>query len=142
MAQTDVAKAEWMSRRRANLFVWSAILFILVSAMEFPAKASIDYVVAWTVWSALLLINLAGLGGWFCPPVARALTEDETTRAHRAKALSIRFFVATGVALLLSILVLFVPLGAREVAMITVTAGISSALIAFAVQERLAMRDA
>ncbi|MBA2932737.1 hypothetical protein HZF05_01385 [Sphingomonas sp. CGMCC 1.13654] len=142
MSQLDVTRAEWMSRRRANLFFVSAFMFIVISMLEFPARETIDYAIIWVVWAALLLVNLAGIGGWFCPPVARALTEDETTRAHRAKALSIGFFVSNGVGLFLAILVRFVALEAREVAMIVVTAGISSALISFAAQERLAMRDA
>jgi uncharacterized membrane protein len=142
MSQFDVARAEWMSRRRADLFFFSAALFIVMSMIEFPARGSIAFTVTWAVWAALLLVNLAGIGGWLCPPAARALSEDETTKAHRAKALSIAFFVAIGVALFLSILVRFVPLDAREVAMITVTAGISCAPISFAAQERLAMRDA
>ena len=89
-----------------------------------------------------MLVNLAGIGGWLCPPVARALTEDESTRAHRARALAIGFFVTNGVALVMALLVRFLPLEPREVAMIVVTAGISAALISFAAQERLAMRDA
>jgi succinate dehydrogenase hydrophobic anchor subunit len=142
MSQSDVARAEWMSRKRANLFFFSAALFIFMSMVEFPAHSSVAFAVTWVVWAALLLVNLAGIGGWLCPPGARALSEDETTKAHRAKALSIGFFVAIGVALFLSIFVRFVPLDAREVAMTTVTAGISCALISFAAQERLAMRDA
>lgn len=142
MSQSDVVRAERMSKARATLFLLSATLFILISALEFPARSSIAYTITWVIWAALLLANLAGIGGWFCPPVARALTEDETTRAHRARALSIGFFVSNGVALFLAILVRFVALGAREVAMIVVTAGLSCALIAFAAQERLAMRDA
>ena len=142
MSQGDVARAEWMSRRRANLFFFSAALFIVMSMVDFPMQDSIDFALIWVVWAALLLLNLTGIGGWFCPPIARAMSEDETTKAHRARALSIAFFVAIGVALFLSIFVRFVPLGARQVAMIIVTAGISCALISFAAQERLAMRDA
>ncbi len=142
MSQSDVAQAEGMSRRRANLFFASAALFLTMSVLDFPARDSLDYAIIWAAWAALLLVNLAGLGGWFCPPIARRLTEDEVTRAHRARALSIGFFVGIGVALLLSILVRFVDLAARQVTVVVVTAAIASALISFATQERLAMRDA
>ncbi|MDH7641056.1 hypothetical protein [Sphingomonas oryzagri] len=142
MSQSDVARAEWMSRRRANLFFASAFLFIAISWADFPMRGSIDFTIIWVAWAALLLLNLTGVGGWLCPPIARAMAEDESTRAHRARALSIGFFVGMGVALVMSILVRFVDVNAREVAMIVVTAGISSALISFAAQERLAMRDA
>jgi MFS family permease len=142
MSQSDVARAERMSRARASLLLLSAALFIIMSMLEFPARGSLAHVAVWAIWAALLLVNLTGIGGWLCPPVARALTEDESTRAHRARALSIGFFVTNGVAVAMTLLVRFVALEAREVAMIIVTAGISCALISFAAQERLAMRDA
>lgn len=141
MSQSDVARAEWMSRRRANLFFASAFLFIVISMADFPMRGSIDFTIIWVVWAVLLLANLTGFGGWLCPPIARAMAEDESTRAHRARALAIGFFVTNGVALVMTMLVRFVALEPREVAMIVVTAGISSALISFAAQERLAMHD-
>ena len=131
-----------MSKARASLFLLSAALFNMMSMIDFTARGSLAHVVVWMVWAALLLANLAGVGAWLCPPVARALTEDESTRAHRAKALSIGFFVTNGVAVAMALLVRFVALEAREVAMIVATAGVSCALISFAAQERLAMRDA
>jgi uncharacterized membrane protein len=130
-----------MSRRRSTLFFVSAGLFIVISFLDFPARATIDFAVMWVLWAALLLVNLAGIGGWFCPPIARAMANDEGTRANRARALSLGFFVAVGVALLLSILIRFLDIDAREVAIAIVTAGISSALICFAALERASLGD-
>jgi hypothetical protein len=139
MTQSDVARAEGMSSMRATLFFVSAVLFIGIAMLDFPAAATIGFTIVWVFWSLLLLVNLAGVGGWLCPPAARAMANDEGTRANRAKALSLGFFVAIGVALLLSILIRFLPIDAREVTLSVVTAGISSALVCFAALERASL---
>ncbi len=141
MAQSDVVRADQMSRKRSTLFFISAALFIGIAMLDFPASATTEFTILWVVWALLLLVNLAGVGGWLCPPVARALANDEGTRANRAKALSLGFFVAIGAALLLSILIRYLPIGAREVTLSVVTAGISSALICFAALERASLGD-
>lgn len=70
----------------------------------------------------------------------RVLLNDETTRAHRARALSIGFVtrMATGIVLYALSLVTIVP--GRSAVHVMMTVGIGSALIAFAVLERRAFR--
>ncbi len=141
MAQSDVTAADAISAKRATLFFFSAAMFIGIAMLDFPARTGIAFSIIWVAWAALLLLNLAGIGGWLCPPVARRLANDEGTRANRAQSLSLGFFVAIGVALLLSVLVRIVAIDAREVILSIVTSGISSALICFAALERRSLAD-
>lgn len=139
---SDADRAERLSRARTTLFYLSAALFILISLLDFPARTSFSFTGIWVVWALLLLCNLAGVGGWLLSRGPRRLMEDEGTRAHRAKSLSVGYFAAMAAALILTVIVRLVDVDVETALLAIVTAGISAALIAFAALERMAMRDA
>ena len=66
-------------------------------------------------WLALSIVLLTGLAGfdWFKSAAVRALTNDESTRANRADAFRLGFLATMVAAILLYVLSLFEPLGAR-----------------------------
>ena len=108
---------------------------------SFSARRSWSFTAIWVLWATLLLLNLAGVGGWLVPRGTRRLMEDEGTRANRARSLSIGFFAALASALILSLLVRMVAIDVQTALLSIVTAGISAALIAFAALERTSMHD-
>lgn len=141
---TTAERAERLSRRRARLLPILAVIYLGQQYSYFssdePGRA-VDHVRigAWAVMSLVLLIALMSGGGLLRGSEMRAMLNDETTRVHRAAALSWGFVVAmlTGIALYI---VQDASIDAREAIHLIVSLGIATALICFGLLERRAMR--
>jgi hypothetical protein len=152
MAETPLPSPEEidrLQRRRTRLTVTQAILFIvwqtnfLLLQDSGAGDRAIDRfkIGAYGVWTLLLIAFLATGGNWGSPRAVRAVLNDESTVAHRNRALSLGFFTAMLVALGLHVGSLILPLTERQAVHAVLTAGIASALVAFAHLERRAQAD-
>jgi hypothetical protein len=147
VSESDVETADRLSRRRARLLPVMAILFLSGQAIfalgpDDPAPA-VDRakVAAWLIWALALLFLLAAGGGRFRSRRVRALMDDEGTRAHRAKAYAMGFWLAVGSAVAIYGLTAFDRVMPREALHIVVTAAIAGALLTFGFLEHRAHRD-
>lgn len=147
MTSSDIETADRLTRKRARMLPFLAILFLSQQAAYFadshPQVRMVDHVKvgAWLVLSIVLLLFLATGGFWLKPKNVRALMEDEVTRANRAEAFRIGFLVTMIAAVALYFLDQFEPMQGREAIHILVTIGIATAVIAFGMLERRALRD-
>ena len=143
MASTTAEQAERLSKRRARVWPFLAVIYLGQQYSYFSADGAptVDHarIGAWAVMSTVLLIAVVTGGGWLRSREVRALLNDETSRAHRSDALGWGFFVAmvTGI-------VLYIVGGAtvteREAIHLIVSLGIATALVRFGLLERRAMR--
>lgn len=146
---TDAETADRLVRRRARMMPALAMMFVAQQASYFTGTRMdegtrlVNYV-AIGGWLALSIILLAGLAGFygFKSASVRALINDESTRANRAEALRLGFLATMVTALLLYVVSLFEPLGARAAIHVLMTAGIAVALLRFGMLERRALREA
>jgi membrane protease YdiL (CAAX protease family) len=145
--ESDVETADRLSRRRARALPVLAILFLSGQAIfalgpDDPARA-VDQakVAAWLVWALALLFLLATGGGAFRSKRVRALMDDEATRAHRARAYAVGFWLAVGTSVGIYALTAFDRVMPREALHIVVTAAIAGALLTFGILEHRAHRD-
>jgi hypothetical protein len=144
----EVETADRLSRRRARMLPWLALIFVsqqasfVVQQLEEGTRAvNRVNIAAWLVLSVVLLLALATGGFWLKPAKVRALMNDEVTRLHRAEALVLGFLATMAAAILLYLVSLFEPLGGREAIHMLMTVGIASALLRFGMLERRAHRD-
>jgi hypothetical protein len=147
VSESDVEIADRLSRRRAWLLPALAILFLSGQAIfalgpDDPAP-SVDRakVAAWLIWALTLLFLLAAGGGLFRSKRVRALMDDEATRAHRAKAYAVGFWLAVGASVCIYALTAFDRVMPREALHIVVTAAVAGALLTFGLLEHRAHRD-
>lgn len=146
----DADEIERLQRRRTRILILQAVLFVvwqanfLLLADSGAGDRAVDRfkIAAYALWAAVLLTYLAIGGDWLRPRDLRAVLNDEVTTAHRRHAMTVGFRVAMIVALLVYLSSLFVPLSERQVAHAILTAGVASALIAFAALERRAQGEA
>lgn len=133
-------RAEQLTRRRARAMPVFAILLITQQG-AFVGHGAPDRIriAAWLVISIVLLLFLTTGGGWTRGRAIRALMNDETTRAHRARALSLGFSCTMATGIVLYVASLFKPVAGREAVHVMMTVGIAGALIAFATAERRAL---
>lgn len=147
MTSSDIETADRLSRKRARMLPFLAIIFLSQQAAYFadphPQERIVDHVKvgAWLVLSLVLLLALATGGFWFKSKAVRALMDDEVTRANRAEAFRIGFLVTMIAGIALYFLDQLAPMRGREAIHILVTVGIATALIAFGALERRALRD-
>jgi len=147
---SDVETAERLGRRRARMLPVLAILFLTQQLSFFTSEAErtsavirdVDHVKfgAWLVLSLILLAALYTGGFWFHRRAVRNLMNDEITRDHRMRALSLGFLVAMLTAIALYLLDMAEPVGTRVAIHVVVTLGIGAALIRFGILERRAHR--
>lgn len=145
----DADEIERLQRRRTRIVTAQALLFVVWQANFLLVEGSgaadraVDRVkiAAYAVWTLLLLAFLATGGSWWFPREVRAVLNDETTTAHRQRAMSLGFLVAMLVGVGLYLASLFEPLTERQAVHAVLTAGIATALIAFAALERRAQAD-
>jgi MFS family permease len=144
---SDVETADRLSRRRAWLLPAMAILFLSGQAIyalgpDDPSPA-VDRlkVAAWLLWALALLFALATGGSVLRSSGVRALMEDETTRAHRARAYAVGFWLAVGTAIGIYALTAFDKVMPREAIHIIITAALAGALATFGALEIRAHRD-
>ena len=99
--QSDAAKAEQLTRRRARMLPVLAVLFLGQQVSYFGSiegDRAVDHVKisAWIVLSIVLLLALTTGGGWIYSKQVRDLANDESTRAHRADGFRWGFVAAMG----------------------------------------------
>ena len=147
MHETDHETAERLSRRRARLLPFMAVIFIAGQGVYFgdvaePMRAvDATKISAWLVWALALLLMLATGGGLLRSRKVRALLNDEATRDHRLRALAAGFWAAMAGCLVIYVLSALEPMNAREGVHLVLTMGVGVALIRFGMLERRALRD-
>lgn len=146
-SDSDAAKAERLSSRRARALPILAILFISQQATFFAGFGQGDRTVdrvqvgAWLALSVVLLLALTTGGGWIYSRAVRDLANDEATRAHRNDAFRIGFLASMAGCIILYVLALIEPLTGREAVHLVMTIGIAAALARFGFLERRAHMD-
>ena len=143
---SDVEVADRLSRRRARMLPFLAVIFLTQQAAYFSdrfegaggAMRTVDHVKigAWLLLSAVLLLALTTGGFWFKSRSVRALLDDEVTRANRASALQLGFVVTMIAAFAIYVLLPVEPMSARDAIHLIVTVGIATALVRFGMLER------
>ena len=146
--QSEIEAADRLTRRRARMLPFLAIVFLLQQASYFTlqyeeGRRTVDHVQigAWLILSIVLLLALSTGGFWLKPARIRALMEDEVTRANRAEAFRIGFLVTMTASIGLYLIGLYEPLGGREAIHVLMTIGIAAALLRFGYLERRALKD-
>lgn len=146
---SDVEKAEKLGRRRARMFIFQGLIFLIWQTTFFTTPAAepfrtVDHVrlSAWLVWALVLCLLLATGGGLLRSRAVRSLLDDELTRSHRARACVIGFWMAVASGLLLYVVGMFEDVTAREAIHIILSVGIGSAIFSFGISQRRAYSDA
>jgi hypothetical protein len=144
---SNVEKAERLSRKRARMLPFLAIIYLSQQASFFTDDAlegrAVDNVKisAWLILSLVLLLALATGGGWIQSKEIRALMNDENTQANRATAMATGFVFAVLGGVLLYFLNQFEAITAREAIHVILSLGLGAALVRFGMLERRAHRD-
>jgi hypothetical protein len=142
-------KAERLSRKRARMLPFLAVIYLSQQATFFtaldPAAHDTARYVKTAMWLVLTLLLLAGIatrGFWFADAQTRTLIDDEHTRSNRMEGMRLGFVVGMLSAVGTVILAMFEPVRANEAAQLVLSLGIGAALIRFGMLERRAYRDA
>jgi hypothetical protein len=140
---SDVEKAEKLGRRRAAIFVFQGLIFLIWQTTFFTSPIgaplrTVDHVKisAWLVWALALLFLLATGGNLLRSRAVRALLDDELTRRHRTRAYVAGFWLAVASALALYVIGMFEDITAREAIHTILSIGIGTAIFTFGVSER------
>ena len=145
--ESTIRRAEELSRRRARMLPFLAIIYFTQQATFFsgeaPGSRDVDHVKigAWLVLSLVLLLALATNGFWFQKREVRELIDDESTKAHRAQAMTVGFMVAMLGAIVVYFVEQFEPVTSRVAIHIILSLGLGAALIRFGMLERRAHQD-
>jgi uncharacterized membrane protein len=145
--RTVAEQAEHLSKRRARMLPFLALIFLSQQVTYFTAVREIGSVPsvkisAWLLLSIVLLAALATKGFWFHPKAVRELVDDENTRANPLDAMRWGFIVSMATAIGIEILTMFDTVKAREAIHIIMSAGLAVALIRWGYLERRAQQDA
>ncbi len=145
--RTTAEQADHLSRRRARMLPFLAVIYLTQQASYFTGGAGdrpVDHVKigAWVVLSLVLLAALTTKGFWFHSREVREMIDDEVTRAHRAAAMGWGFVMAILSAIGLYFVSMYEPIGVREAIHVIVSFGIAAAIVRFGMLERRALRDA
>lgn len=147
---TDTDTADRLMDKRARMMPALAAMFVAQQAIYFTGNRLdegklrlVNYVSigGWLVLSTVLLLGLVTGGTLLRGASVRALMNDENTRANRAQAVQLGFLCTMGGAILLYVVSLFEPIGAREAIHTLVTIGIATALLRFGLLERRALKE-
>lgn len=147
MTERSVAeKADFLSRRRARMLPFLALIFLSQQATYLSTvnsgSAQNVKISAWLVLSIVLVAALSTKGFWLQPKQVRDLIDDENSRANRNDAMRWGFLFSMAAAIGIYILSMFDNVKARESVHIIMSAGIAAALIRWAFLERRAHRGA
>ena len=146
-AESDSAKAEKLSRKRARMLPILAVIFVGQQVTFFAGFGQGDRTVdnvqvgAWLILSIVLLLVLATGGGWIYSRAVRDLANDELTRAHRNDAFRVGFLAAMAGCIALYVFSLMEPLTGREAVHMVMSIGIAAALLRFGYLERRSLVD-
>src|SRR5687767_14215156 len=98
--RTTAQQADYLSRRRARMLPFLAIIYLTQQASFLTANAAggrtVDHVKvgAWVVLTLVLLAALTTKGFWFHKREVRDMIDDEGTSANRVAALGWGFVMA------------------------------------------------
>lgn len=146
MNERSVAeKADFLSKRRARMLPFLALIFLSQQVTYFTTVRDYEYVPtvkisAWLVLSIILLPALVTKGFWLQPREVRDLIDDENTRANRSDAMRWGFIVSMATAIVIETMTMFDAVKAREAIHIIMTSGLAVALIRWGYLERRAHR--
>ena len=147
---TDNDTADRLMTKRARMMPALAMMFLAQQVIYFTGNRLdeghlrlVNYfsIGGWLGLSIVLLFGLVTGGTLFRSGRVRALMNDENTQANRAQAFQLGFLFTMGGAILLYVLSLFEPVGAREAIHVLMTIGIAAALLRFGMLERRALKD-
>lgn len=141
MAETDFAKADRLTKRRARVTTVMGVFFIATQTASLGPDIALSrpqtmQLSAWMIWSVALLMLLATGGGWMRSKNVRALMNDEGTLEHRSRAMVMGFWIAIGTAILVYAFSFLEPIGAKAAMRLILTATIGGALLRFGALER------
>lgn len=135
----DYEVAEEFNNTRARMapFIGFFILALqqgVVFAWEWGPGSLLQSLI-WLAFAMVMLALLLTGGGWFLSPAARALADDEPTRANRDRAVRMGFIAAIITCFLVVAVAPFEPLPAQRAAHIIASVGLGCAFLAFGVAE-------
>ena len=143
------AIAERVQRRRNRILWLFALLFFVWQGAYLNSRGlpvgplrAVDLVrdFGHVLLAVVLLALMATGGGWRHGPAVRALLNDESTRAHRALALTSGFWALTIAVLALYAAAPFVRIEAGEAAHVLLSIAVAVPALRFAMLERRADR--
>jgi len=146
---TDNDTADQLMGKRARMMPALALMLVAQQATYFTGSRLdeghlrlVNYISigGWLLLSTVLLFGLVTGGSLGRSGPVRALMNDENTQANRAQAFQLGFLCTMVSAMLLYVLSLFTPVGAREAIHVLVTIGIATALLRFGLLERRALK--
>ena len=147
LSSSLIETAHRKSRQRAILFGVAGLTFLAVQVLTRPPFATGDYAhgwraYAWALNAALLLMLLAGGGGFAHPRQLRELIHDDVARDHNRTACKAGFWVAMACALALAVIPSLQALTAHQASYLVVTLGAGTAVLSFAWLELRSHADA
>jgi hypothetical protein len=148
-AQTAAERADRLSRRRARMLPFLAVIYLAqqatyISALSGDPHRPAEHVKigAWIVLSLVILAALVTKGFWLQPREVRDLIDDESSRANRLDGIRWGFICGMLAAVGAYFLAQFQALDAGEVVHLVLSFGLGAALIRFGMLERRAHRYA
>jgi hypothetical protein len=140
---SDVERADRIGRKRARLFAFQGLLFLIWQTTFYTSPAAgplrtVDSIKisAWLVWAMLLLVLLATGGGFLRGKEVRALLDDELTRRNRTHAYVAGFWAAVLSALAVYCIGMFEVVTGREAIHLILSIAIGTAMFVFGTRER------
>ena len=147
--RTMAERADFLSRRRARMLPFLAVIYLSQQVTFFSALDSANHesaravkIGAWLVLSLVLLAALTTKGFWLQPREVRELIDDENTRANRMDSIRYGYIAAMLMALAIYFLTQVEEQTAMETIHLILSAGLGVALVRFGYLERRAHRDA
>jgi hypothetical protein len=147
MTETDVERADRVSRQRARMMPFLALILVLQQSSYFTARIEdgtrwVDHfrIGAWLFFSIVLLLGIATGGCWIESREVRRLLNDDVTRANRADAMQLGFVVAMVASIAVYLIAQVEPVTAPDSIHLVVTTGMAAALLRFGFLERRAHR--
>jgi hypothetical protein len=146
--RTMAERADFLSRRRARMLPFLAVIYLSQQVTFFSALDSANHesaravkIGAWLVLSLVLLAALTTKGFWLQPREVRELIDDENTRANRLDSIRYGYIAAMLMAMIVYFWAQVDVLSAMETVHLVLSAGLGVALIRFGFLERRAHRD-
>ena len=146
--RTAAERADFLSRRRARMLPFLAVIYLSQQVTFFSAldpagheSARAVKIGAWLVLSLVLLAALTTKGFWLQPREVRDLIDDENTRANRLEAIRYGYIAAMLMAMVVYFWAQMDTLSAMETVHLVLSAGLGVALIRFGFLERRAHQD-
>jgi hypothetical protein len=148
-SQSQVERADHLSRKRAWFIGAATILFIVTEVINGPHFTpqpgdGVGRRWGWALFAIVLLLNLGTGGGLLLKREVRRLVNDEVWAANRNKALATGYWMGMIIALAVYMGVLYglVAVSAMQALHIVVTASVATAMFAFSSLELRAHRNA